>query len=446
MDNEEQQVVLKAIHELVEANDFENAFPLIDAVLEADPNNAPALHFLGYVYLMGGQYSFAYQAYRRALQEHPGNHALWTSLGRAAHELNRHDEAIKCFLKSAEINPEYAMAYANAAATFAKISKWEDAEKSARLALECDPNDLPAHLNLAHALLAQGKWKEGWQEWGKSLGCKYRKEWVYGDETRWDGSPDKRVVIYGEQGLGDEIFYASCVPDAIEISQKVWIDCDPKLEGLFKRSFPRSEVHGTRRDESPNWIVNASIEHRCAIGGLPEFFRNDSKTFPRKTYLVADPERRLMWRALFDSWGKKVIGITTHGGAKHTNAAGRKIEFDDLLPLLEKDYAFVSLDYQPDDTELDEELNGVKIHKFPFATQSQDYDDTAALIAELDYVVGVPTTAQHCAAAMGVQTICLVPQHHQWRYGQPSMPWYRTMRLIYQGEKTWAEVIKSVDL
>lgn len=446
MRDDELKEILSAIHELVEAQDFENAMPLIGVVLENEPNNAPALHFLGYIYLMGGNYGLAYQMYRRALQEHAGNHALWTSLGRAAHELGRHDEAIKCFLKSAEINPEYAMAYSNAAATFGKISKWDECEKSARLAIECDPKDLPAHLNLAHSLLAQGKWREGWQEWGKSLGCKYRKEWAYGDETRWDGSPDKRVVIYGEQGLGDEIFYANCVPDAVNISQKVWIDCDPRLEGLFKRSFPRAEVHGTRRDDHPAWIVNAPIQHRCAIGGLPEFFRNDSKEFPRKPYLVADPERRIMWRALFDSWGKKVIGITTHGGVKHTNADGRKIPFDDLLPLLEKDYEFVSLDYDPDDTSLDEELNGVKIHKFPFATQSQDYDDTAALIAELDYVIGVPTTAQHCAAALGVQTICLVPDHHQWRYGQASMPWYRTMRLIYQNGRPWGEVVKSVDL
>jgi len=103
------------------------------------------------------------------------------------------------------------------------------------------------------------------------------------------------------------------------------------------------------------------------------------------------------------------------------------------------DLILISLDY-----EVDEKIDGVKY--FPFATQSSDYDDTAALIAELDAVIGVNTTALHCAAGLGVKTICLVPKHHQWRYAQPSMPWYRHMSLKYQDNKTWKEVIESVNI
>lgn len=447
MDASELRECQKAIHELVEHNDYENALPVIYAVLEEYPNDAPTLNFLGYIWLNSGKEAFAYQMFRRSIQESPDNKALWTSLGRAAHELGFYTEALNCFMKSAEIDPDYFLAYSNASATLVQLSAWDDAEKSAKMALDINPNEPNANMNLAHCYLAKGKWKEGWKQWGLSLGGKFRKEWSYGDEPRWDGSKDKRVVIYGEQGLGDEILYASCVPDAIEISQKVWIDCDPKLEGLFKRSFPKAQVHGTRRDDSPNWIVNAPIEARCAIGGLPEFFRTKDTQFPGKPFLKADPARCLMWRALFDSWGGKVVGITTHGGTARTNQKGRKIAFDDLLPLLQKKgYHFVSLDYNQEDTEFLEEINGVKIHKFPFATQSNDYDDTAALIYELDMVIGVPTTAQHCAAGLGVKTICLVPKYHQWRYAYHFMPWYRSMRLIMQGDRTWAEVITQLEI
>ena len=162
---------------------------------------------------------------------------------RACHELDRFDEAIKYFLKSAELDHNYSLAYSNASATLVQMSKWEDAEKASKMALECDPKDLNAQLNLAHSYLAKGQWVEGWKEWDKSLGGKFRKELVYGDEVRWNGDKDKTIVIYGEQGLGDEIFYASCIPDAIAISKKVYIDCDARLEGLFKRSFPEAEVH-----------------------------------------------------------------------------------------------------------------------------------------------------------------------------------------------------------
>jgi hypothetical protein len=439
MDKNELKQVQLAIHDLINKEDYGAALPLINAVLEHYPNDDATLNFMGYIHLMGDQPALAYQYFRRALQESPSNKALWTSLGRACHEMDNFEDAITYFLKSAELDNNYALAYSNAAASFIQTSEWKNAEEVCKLALEADPNDKNAQMNLAHAYLAQGKWKDGWKHWGESLNSKFRKEWHYKDESRWEGQAYKNIVIYGEQGLGDEIFYADCINDAIAISNTVHIDCDPKLKGLFQRSFPDAFVHGTRQSENVEWLDKFELDHRCAIGGLPEFFRHDNKDFPRKPYLYADPERAIMWRALFDSWKGKVIGIATHGGNKRTNEKGRELTAEDLKPLLDRDdITLVSLDYK------NKHIDGVKY--FPFATQSDDYDDTAALISELDEVIGVNTTALHCSAALGVKTTCLVPKYHQWRYAQPSMPWYRHMSLKYQDDKTWKEVIESINI
>lgn len=432
------------IQALLTGGDYETAYPLIYNILDDDPNDAAALNFLGYLWLQTGKEAWGYQMFRRALQEEPGNKAIWANLGKAAHELGLFDESIKCCLKAAELDNGYAIAYSNASATYVQTSDWAKAEQVAQLALELNPDDIHAKNNLAHSLLAQQRWQEGWEMWGHTLGGKYRKEYSYGDEMRWGGEREKNIVIYGEQGLGDEIFYASCIPDALSISAHVIIDCDKRLEGLFQRSFPQAEVHGTRHEDVADWVDDAQVDFRCAIGGLPELFRNQTEDFPGTPYLVADPERRTMWRALYKSWGKKVIGIATSGGTKFNNSKGRRISIEELRPLLKKNYAFVSLDYKPADTDALERELGVRIHKFPFAAQSQDYDDTAAMIAEMDMVVGVNTTALHCAAALGVKTWCLVPKFHQWRYSQASMPWYRSMKLIKQGDRDWAKVIKDV--
>lgn len=439
MDREELKKVQLAIHDLVNKEQYDVALPIINEVLEEHPDDDITLNFIGYIHLMSDQPALAYQYFRRALQESPGNKALWTSLGRACHELGKYEDAITYFLKSAEIDNGYAMAYSNAAASFVQVSEWKNCEDVCKIALEADPTDANAQMNLAHAYLAQGKWKDGWEAWGKSLNTKFRKEYLYKDESRWEGQKDKTVVVYGEQGLGDEIFYASCIPDAIECSSKVIIDCDPKLEKLFRRSFPDAIVYGTRREENVPWVDSYDIDHRCAIGGLPEFFRNDSKEFPRQPYLTADKEMSEMWKGLFKSWGKKVVGIATHGGNKRTNERGRELSQDDIQPLLQRDdIILVSLDYK------DKQLDGVRY--FKPTVQSDDYDDTAALISALDCVVGVNTTALHCAAALGVKTITLVPKHHQWRYAQPSMPFYRHMQLKYQEDKTWKEVIESINI
>ena len=447
MDKNELKECQIAIHQLIEADDYENAMPLIYTVLEFYPDDAATLHFLGYIWLMSDRTVFAYQMFRRALQEQPGNKALWTSLGRACHELQMYEDAIKFFIKSAELDPSYAMAYSNMSATLVQLSQWDDAEKASNTALELSPIDLNAQMNLAHSYLARGEWDAGWKQWSKSLGGKFRKEYTYGDETRWTGDKGRSLVIYGEQGLGDEIFYASCINDAISISKKVYIDCDPRLEQLFKRSFPNAEVHGTRRDVAPEWVTDAEIDARCAIGGLPEFFRHTNKDFPGTSYLIADENKRKFWRELFDN-GKLTgettnsamfIGITTHGGKKATNSTGRQLTEDDLKPLLRrKDIQLVSLDYA-----VETKIDGIYYPEC--ALNTENYDDLAALIAELDMVVGVPTTAQHCAAALGVKTWCLVPKRHQWRYAQPSMPWYRSMRLIYQDDAEWIDVIRRVE-
>jgi ADP-heptose:LPS heptosyltransferase len=121
-----------------------------------------------------------------------------------------------------------------------------------------------------------------------------------------------------------------------------------------------------------------------------------------------------------------------------TNAKGRSLTLEDLEPLLAlKNVRFVSLDYR-------DEVTDPRIKSFPFAAKSDDYDDRAALIAACDMVIGVNTTALHCAAAMGVKTWFLVSKYHQWRYARPSMLWYNHTRLIMQGDRTWGEVIGQV--
>jgi hypothetical protein len=386
-----------------------------------------------------GKDALAYYTLARAKDLSPNNKTVIANFGKAQHELGRYEAAIQSFLKAAEIDPDYAMAYANASASLVQMSQWDDAEKAALLALECDPNEKNATMNLAHSYLARGEWVNGWKHFDLSLGSRLRKEYAYADETRWNGEKDKAVVIYGEQGLGDEVLFCSIVPDAIKDCKKVIIDCDERLEGLFKRSFPKADVHGTRRNTSPEWLADAKIDHRCAMGALGGLYRKSDDDFTGEPYLVADKERRIMWRSLFDSYKKPVIGITSHGGFKKNNEAGRTLTSDDLSVMLnDTRYEFVSLDYK-------DGIEHRRLRKFPFATQSKDYDDTAALIAECDLVLGVNTTAHHVAGALGVKTVTLVPKYHWWRYAR-DFTWYKSQTLIKQGNKTWKEVINSIKL
>ena len=435
--------IRKAVFDLIGKSDFEQAGRLIDVLLEHDPEDAAALNFLGVIHLELHNFHLAYQFFRRALSEQPEMAPIWVNFGLAAHELGRNKEAINAYLKASQLDQNYVKAYANAAAVLIEEAKWDDAETSCKIGLDIAPDDSLTKKNLAHVYLARHEWTLGWKHWELSLGCKYRKEWQYGDEKRWGGEKKAAVIIYGEQGLGDEICYASCVPDAIKDCRKVIIDCDPKLEKLFKRSFPRADVHGTRTDAHPAWLEDARFEYRCAISSLASFYRNSDADFPGTPYLIADPELVTMWKGLFATWGKPVYGLCLHGGSKLTGASWRKLEPEDFSPLFALNAEFVSLDYKG-------HLKHPKIHEFQWATQCSEYDLTASLIAALDAVIGVNTTAIHCANALGVKTHILVPIKKQWRYEPApdgSYVWSKTATLYQQKEgDTWRDVVRRVRL
>lgn len=439
--DEEVKEIQMSVFELVQKGDHENALGLITTLLEHNPDDAIALNFLGVIHLEMRNFSLAYQYLRRSLQEQPHRAQTWVNFGLAAHELGRNQEAINSYMKSSECDPNYIKAYVNAAAVFIEEARWKDAEKACEIALKIAPENDMAKKNLAHVYLAQHKWARGWEYWDLTLGCMYRKEWVYGDEKRWDGTKGQAVVVYGEQGLGDEINYASVIPDAIRDCKKVIIDCDPRLEKLYRRSFPKAIVHGTRREKHPEWLKEARIDARCAVSSLPRFYRNRDEDFPGTPYLKADPDLVAMFKSLWK--GKKAIGLCTHGGSKLTGESWRRLEANDFIPLFSQDAVFVSLDYKGT-------LNHPKIKEYKWAAQTDDYDLTAALIASLDAVVGVNTTAIHCANALGVPAHILVPAKKQWRY-EPcpdgSYVWSKTAKLYQQKDgQDWRDLVKTVCL
>jgi ADP-heptose:LPS heptosyltransferase len=163
--------------------------------------------------------------------------------------------------------------------------------------------------------------------------------------------------------------------------------------------------------------------------------------------LFADPERRLQWRALLDSLGPKMkVGIAWTGGNKNTGKARRSVDLYDLLPILRQDATFVSLQYMDSPEVLSlERDHGIKVHHWKRAVQSEDHDDCAALVAELDLVITVQTAIVHLCGALGQTCWAMLPKTPRWFYGitGDSMPWYKSVKLYRQRYK-WVDLIAEV--
>jgi tetratricopeptide (TPR) repeat protein len=432
------QELVKAL-EFIERGDIEKADRIVNEHLMKSPDDAQALTLQVDILKKAKRIPAAYQIAKRATELRPDRSETWCSLGGAAQELWRLDEAVSCYRKAkqrATSNQQRAKYTNNIASSMLDGGQFVKAEPVCREGLTYDPLDSSLNHNLGLSLLAQRRWKEGWPYYSASLGTKSRRLVKYrpsgNEEPVWDGSKDKTVVIYGEQGLGDEICAASMLPDAIRDSKRVIIDCDHRLEGLFKRSFPQATVYGTRWSKQANW-PQEDRSPDASISGfeIGRFYRNEDADFPGTPYLVPCPDRLAMWKSLFSQKQKPVIGIAWSGGIWQNASLYRQLPLKDWQPIFDAvDAHWVSLQYK----DAEEEIKGTHVTQYKYATLTQDYDDTASVVAACDLVIAVQTSISHLSGALGVPCWTMIPKVSQWRYGEAytDLPWYKSVRLFRQ--------------
>jgi hypothetical protein len=427
--------------------DPDEAVARATAKLNENPDDALALFVIAEAYSRAERYGLAANLYQRCTQLRPDRLEPWNNLGMCYSGMSDEKRARAAFLKANKVDPKSHLPMANLAMSAFQEDNLEEAMRWCRRVLQIEPTSKAAKSTLSLCQLARGEWEEGFQNYLASVGGKFRKQNQYKEETFWDGTPGQAVVFYGEQGIGDEVMFASCVPDAIKVCKTTILECDHRLEGLFKRSFPGAHVYGTRRQKEVAWLAHEEVDASLPVGQMPAFFRKSPKDCPGTPYLVADPDRRFQWRALFDSWGPKPkIGLCWSGGTKSNRIAERAVGLEAMRHLIESvDADWVSLQYKDPREEI--KASGLNVRHFRRAVETDDYDDTAALIAELDMVIGVHTAAHHTAGALGVPGIVLVPHRTIWIYMLPdgSMPWYQSAKLFKQRSgESWPQTIKRM--
>ncbi|MGH7745047.1 MAG: hypothetical protein ACREQ5_09645 [Candidatus Dormibacteria bacterium] len=441
--------------ELANSGHYEASWKIVGPLLNENPLDPQALVTGSFVLLKMGALPQAYHFARSATQIVPNEEAAWTNLGHAASQLWLGGEADRCYRRALQLctSSEHRQTlWLNMAALAIDSGDFEKAESLNKKLLEINPTHKKALANMGFLALAQRRWEEGWKGYRHTIGSDFRQRIRYGDEPEWDGTPGKTVALYAEQGLGDEISFASMLPDAARVCKKLILDCDARLEGLFKRSFPEVKVYGTRYAKAGKWAKEDwEIDASLPMGQVGEYFRNSAESFPGTPYLVPCPVRLEQWRAIFEKKDKPAIGVAWTGGVgvPKSNERNRRVSLNELLPIFRSvDAQWVSLQYKDakeDIAKFRMEHPEIDLVQYPWATLTQDYDDTAALISALDYVVCIQTAVAHTSGALGVPVMVFVPVASQWRYGtaKDSIPWYSYLKVVRQAKHgSWTDEIE----
>lgn len=412
------------------------------------PNDVEALYVAWKVHMAAERFGLAYNLMKRGLEVSPNDPGVWNNVGLSLHGMMRLEDAEKCFRKALQLDPKNIPALNNLALICVGQHRPEEAiaiaDKS--LAISNDPEEQASVMeSRGYGCLMLGRWKEGWDGFEAMIGGKYRPIHALQGEPYWKGEKVNTLLVVGEQGIGDEISFASIIPDLVKDKDRVGqviYECDGRLEGLFRRSFD-IPVYGTRFVQKVMWPHDYKLDAHVLSGSLGRYYRLSDESFPKTPYLKADPERRLQWRALLDSLGSKPkIGIAWTGGRKRTFGERRTLKLTEFLPILRQDATFISLQYRDPTAEIDalKKEFGITVHHWARCTEAKDYDETAALVAELDLVIAVPTAVVDLCGGLGKECWVLVPQKPHWRFTKPV--W--TDARLYRQRKDWAYVINQV--
>ncbi|MFC7291572.1 tetratricopeptide repeat protein [Hirschia litorea] len=403
---------------------------------------------------------------RAALYQHPEVPELWTAIGSTAIYQLQTDEAIQFHSEAVRLDPNNAKAHHNLGFTHLTdkdpaqaIIHFEDALKLHK------PNtfDAVASLNArSNALLSVGRLEEGWKEY------EIRHNHFAPDFTQflmpmplWESQDikGKKLILVGEQGLGDEVLFSSVLNDMLKMigpEGQLGVAVERRLVPLFKRSFPQIEVFSHRTGKSDGIQRRVVVENEeikkydlwAPLGAPLKHLRNDISDFkqPNDGFLVPDPDRVAHWKGELEKLpaGRK-SGILWKSGVMDVKRGRSFAAFEAWKPILTTpDITWINLQYGDADADikLAKDKFRIDIHTLSGIDLKQDLDDITALSKALDLVVGPMNATTNLAGAVGTPFWLLWPKTVWTQLGTGQMPWYPNTRTYSPDQlKNWAPAI-----
>ncbi len=421
-------------------------------LLSKEPANPQILQLLGTLYIQIDKNALGIQLLERSTTIDGRMPEAWNNLGNAYRIDLHRKQAIRCYKKAVELAPDKGDNWNNYGTSFVNEGEPAEGERILTIATEKDPSNHHSWWNLALCQLEQGKYEQGFKNYSHGMGAGIRHERFYAGAKEWDGGETDHLVVYGEQGIGDEIMYASLLSKPFHHVKKVTFDCHPRLISMFRDAFPWiDEMYPTRKEKIIDWYQDQNITARIAIADLPRHFIKTANDWPRLVYLEEDDEK---YQAIDLPEGIN-IGITWKGGKKKTRTDLRSITLEDYLPIIKRlehlNINWISMQYTPNSKEEVKAFNAKHgtniIH--PKYVHETDYGWTLALIKRLNQVISVNTSLVHLCGAAGVDCKVLTPYGKAWRYYSPDgehMAMYGDwVRLYQQGaDKNWEPVKRKI--
>ena len=416
---------------LIKAGRTDELLEFLCEALSSSGDRAETLHALGLGRAARGEWEEAARSHCRALELRPDFAEASCDLGIALLELDRLDEAVASFQRAVTLNPVPAEFWKNLGNALARQGKPEEALSCYEQALALNPDYKDCRVDRATTLLQLGDHERGWVEF----------EWRWKDSEfarqiprpLWDGSPleGRRILLFGEQGLGDALQFIRYAALVKERGGTVIVACKKALLPLLE-SCPGID-HLVAQDR-----VHTDFDVYAPLMSLPRILGTTPQTIPASVpYLHARPELVELWRGELRSPGRFLVGVAWQGSLEYTHDRLRSFRLTQLEPLARlPGVTLISLQKGPGAEQIHEASD-----RFPIVDLTDRIDretgpflDTAAIVKNLDLVIGCDSSIVHLAGALGAPVWVAHTFVCDWRWmlGRDDSPWYPTARLFRQ--------------
>lgn len=415
---------------------LQEARSLLEYALEINPDYLPAMNNLGEVYQELGEHDLQMKNCLQAVSKHPNSALAFNNLGSAFVELAMFEEAKAAFNKCLLLDPSSFEAQFNLAKIasrtgdsqlaleYLETAKAQNAGKNQR---QSDMLDL----QLGIEYLICGRIKEGWVLYEKGFSPAIPASLARGPQRQfsvpmWDGqslSSGERLMIWREQGVGDEIRFASLIPLLPEsVRNNLVIECDQRLVNLFARSMPEVRVRAESQSIS-------DFDYHLPIGSLPRLLMNSVNVLRDAPPLLkpdpTDVEKFAGRLAQFKD--RKLVGICWRSHKLSATRNKKYTALEDWRGILSIPGAvFVNLQYgecEEEIQQIEREL-GIRILRWPDLDLMNDFSGTAALIKNLDLVISISSAVVPLAGAVAAKTLCITYQNWVLLGEKNIYPWF----------------------
>ena len=383
---------------------------------------------------------------RETLMRFPENSDIYSMLAVILGFKNEFDEALKLMDIAIGLEPTRVGPYITKAAILLQAAKTDEAFKLLNYCRTISKRIPSVHWNHALVSLQNKLFAQGWSDyrWRKTLKLSITRVLDIPELTREINTEGKTVLVWTEQGLGDQLMFYRFVNRLAErnITTNYIVEVSDEIYTLLAKNNKYSNVKVVCRDKDGN--LPYDYDYNISIVDLPDYLgceKEEDHYLLQEDILVADNSIRDGWKKHIEGMKELKIGLCWKGSKEHANDYNRSMGLIDFEPL--KDCGiFFAVQVGTDPEEVPEGLD------LKFASEGLvNMEYTTALLQELDVLITVDTSVAHLGGCIGIPTFLLLPKANEWRWanGEGSSYWYPSITMFKQKEfKDWSYPLNEV--